>query len=132
MKPENILLDMQFSAKIVDFGFTTQLQEEVGLTKIFGTEGYMAPEIHLRETYSGQSVDVFALGVILFQMMSGTPPFMKAIDEDLFYRQIKEKSDLFWKVHQKDRCAFDSDFKDLFGRMVSSEAKERPSLKEIL
>ena len=53
MKPENILLDMQFSAKIVDFGFTTQLQEEVGLTKIFGTEGYMAPEIHLRETYSG-------------------------------------------------------------------------------
>ena len=54
-------------------------------------------------------------------MISGTPPFMKAIDEDLFYRQIKEKSDLFWKVHQKDRQAFDPNFKDLFARMVASD-----------
>ena len=46
---------------------------------------------------------------------------MKAIDEDLFYRQIKEKSDLFWKVHQKDIQAFDPNLKDLFARMVASD-----------
>ena len=57
---------------------------------------------------------------------------MKAIDEDLFYRQIKEKSDLFWKVHQKDRQAFDPNFKDLFARMVASDPLERPKLQDIL
>ena len=52
-------------------------------------------------------------------MVAGTPPFMKAMDEDLFYRQIKEKSELFWKVHQKDIGKFDKDFKSLFTGMVA-------------
>ena len=92
----------------------------------------MAPEIHLKEAYNGQSVDVFALGVVLFQMVAGTPPFMKAMDEDLFYRQIKEKSELFWKVHQKDIGKFDKDFKSLFTGMVAFDQKERLSLTEVL
>ena len=65
-------------------------------------------------------------------MLTGTPPFMKAMDEDLFYRQIKEKSDLFWKVHQKDHGPYNKDFKSLFSSMVSFDPKERPNLKDIL
>ena len=57
---------------------------------------------------------------------------MKAMDEDLFYRQIKEKSELFWKVHQKDIGKFDKDFKSLFMSMVAFDQKERLSLQEIL
>ena len=52
-------------------------------------------------------------------MLTGTPPFMRAMDEDLFYRQIKEKSDLFWKVHQKDNGPYNKDFKSLFSSMVA-------------
>lgn len=51
----------------------------------------MAPELVLCK-YRGAEVDVFACGVILFIMYSGTPPFQKAIVTDPFYRTIKEKN----------------------------------------
>lgn len=45
----------------------------------------MAPELHLNHQYMGDTVDIFALGIILFIMMSGAPPFSAAkIEDDIF------------------------------------------------
>ena len=89
MKSENILLDDNYNAKIVDFGFTTDLNGEDGngLKQVNGTPGYLAPEVtEKKRPYDGQSVDLFACGVILFTMLTGAPPFMTAERDDIFYR----------------------------------------------
>ena len=46
----------------------------------------MAPEIHLKLPYSGTSVDLFAAAIILFIMVSGTPPFTMANPTDAYYK----------------------------------------------
>lgn len=78
LKPENIMLDENFNIKIADFGFAAPLQGRDGsgyLKTMLGTQAYMAPEILLREPYQGHVTDLFALGIILFILQSGAPPF---------------------------------------------------------
>jgi len=80
MKPENMLFDANFNVKIADFGFAIVLSGRDGtgmLHTYLGTENYMAPEIHARKAYNGISVDLFALGIILFIMLSKNPPFAR-------------------------------------------------------
>jgi len=48
-------------------------------------DGYTAPEIYRGEKYSGEKVDIFAAGVILFIMTVGHPPFSNANELDLYY-----------------------------------------------
>ena len=67
--------------KVADFGFSSCLKGKKGEGKLktyLGTESYMAPEIHLRIDYNGGVVDLFAAAIILFVMVSGTPPFDQA------------------------------------------------------
>ena len=78
MKPENVVLDSDFNAKIVDFGFAARLEgrDGSGFNKTFkGTLAYMAPEILEKKPYQGNVVDLFALGCLLFVMRSGSMPF---------------------------------------------------------
>ena len=72
------MLDENFNIKIADFGFAAPLQGRDGsgyLKTMLGTQAYMAPEILLREPYQGHVTDLFALGIILFILQSGAPPF---------------------------------------------------------
>ena len=60
----------------------------------------MAPEIISKRAYQGQVVDLFALGVILFIMRSGHPPFSYASMNDSYYQLLaNNKSDEFWNAH---------------------------------
>jgi serine/threonine protein kinase len=81
LKPDNILLDKNYTIKIADFGFAGPIMGRDGsgyLRTILGTRPYMAPELILRQRYKGGEIDVFALGVCLFIMVAGTPPFNEA------------------------------------------------------
>jgi serine/threonine protein kinase len=61
----------------------------------------MAPEIYLLK-YSGAKVDIFAAGVVLFIMLSGHPPFQKAVVNDPYFKLIRDKkSNIFWTQHTK-------------------------------
>jgi len=80
LKPENILLDDEMNVKISDFGFAVQLKENQVLTELCGTPGYLAPETLACSMYEdqngyGKEVDMWACGVILFTLLSGSPPF---------------------------------------------------------
>jgi serine/threonine protein kinase len=90
LKPENIFLDEHYVLKIADFGFASQINKNSGklLSTRLGTENYMAPEILLGKPYSGFSVDLFAIGIILFIMVAKTPPFFRASSSDPLYRMI--------------------------------------------
>ncbi|OBZ72827.1 cAMP-dependent protein kinase type 1 [Grifola frondosa] len=75
LKPENILLNCDGHIKIADFGFAKYCNTTVWT--LCGTPDYLAPEIISNMRYN-KSVDWYALGVLIFEMLSGLPPFHDA------------------------------------------------------
>lgn len=74
------------------------------MTTYCGTENYMAPELLLNLEYSGTAVDLFAAGIVLFIMFSGTPAFGTAIPSDAYYRLIcTNKHNVFWGAHARNK-----------------------------
>lgn len=84
LKLDNILLDSEGHCKIADFGMCKEGMYEGKLTQTFcGTPDYIAPEI-LQELEYDASVDWWALGVLMYEMMAGQPPFEAENEDDLF------------------------------------------------
>jgi tRNA A-37 threonylcarbamoyl transferase component Bud32 len=93
IKPQNVLVDEEGSAKVTDFGIARSLEDE-GLTadgRVLGTTDYVSPEQALGHDVDGQS-DIYSLGVVLYEMLTGDVPFhgenqvsvaMKHVREDL-------------------------------------------------
>jgi serine/threonine-protein kinase len=93
VKPQNVLIDEEGTAKVTDFGIARTLEEE-GLTadgRVLGTTDYVSPEQAVGNPVTGQS-DLYSLGVVLFEMLTGDVPFkgpnqiavaMKHVRDDL-------------------------------------------------
>jgi tRNA A-37 threonylcarbamoyl transferase component Bud32 len=93
VKPQNVLIDEEGTAKVTDFGIARSLTEE-GLTadgRVLGTTDYVSPEQALGHDVGPQS-DLYSLGVVLYEMLTGDVPFhgenqvavaMKHVREDL-------------------------------------------------
>jgi eukaryotic-like serine/threonine-protein kinase len=76
VKPQNVLIDEEGSAKVTDFGIARTLDEE-GLTadgRVLGTTDYVSPEQALGQPVTGQS-DLYSLGIVLYEMLAGEVPF---------------------------------------------------------
>ncbi|XP_067941966.1 calcium-independent protein kinase C-like [Watersipora subatra] len=85
LKLDNILLDAEGHIKVADFGMCKEgMLEPDQLTSTFcGTPDYIAPEI-LQDLPYNESVDWWALGVLMYEMLAGQPPFEADNEEDLF------------------------------------------------
>ena len=93
VKPQNVLIDGEGSAKVTDFGIARTLDQD-GLTadgRVLGTTDYVSPEQALGHDVNGQS-DIYSLGVVLYEMLVGDVPFhgenqvsvaMKHVREDI-------------------------------------------------
>ena len=81
LKPENILLDYKdknkFDIKVIDFGFACLFdpRDDIGLDTYLVTQSYMAPKILNYQLYT-EKVDVWAIGVIIFMLLSGQMLFV--------------------------------------------------------
>src|ERR687894_2922516 len=76
VKPQNVLVDEEGSAKVTDFGIARTLDQEQ-LTadgRVLGTTDYVSPEQALGHPVTGQS-DLYSLGIVLFEMLTGDVPF---------------------------------------------------------
>jgi serine/threonine protein kinase len=129
LKPENILLDSDLNIKIADFGLSGYIDEEGQMATIVGTNSYKAPEVHRAETsYDGEKVDWFAAGIVLFIMVAGHFPFIKAVPGDAYYKFIIEnQGDLYFKKVFKNRPEdfFSKDLKDLILNMLNPDPEFR-------
>lgn len=75
IKLENIMLDATNNVKIVDFGFACSFRDDEMLQLFCGSPDYAAPELVRAERYRGPQVDTWALGVVLYIMLTGFIPF---------------------------------------------------------
>nr|AXU05739.1 putative protein kinase C [Penaeus vannamei] len=91
LKLDNILLDSEGHCKIADFGMCKEgIRDNITTTTFCGTPDYIAPEI-LKELDYGASVDWWALGVLMYEMMAGQPPFEADNEDDLFESILHEE-----------------------------------------
>ncbi len=91
VKPQNVLIDAEGTAKVTDFGIARTLEEE-GLTddgRVLGTTDYVAPEQALGQPVSGQS-DVYSLGVVLYEMLTGELPYKAETQVGVAMKHVRE------------------------------------------
>ena len=96
LKPGNVLLTRDGTPKITDFGLAKRLQLDSGLTMsnaAIGSPSYMAPEQAAGRKDVGVAADIYSLGAILYEMMTGRPPFVGAtLQETLEQVQMLDPS----------------------------------------
>jgi tetratricopeptide (TPR) repeat protein len=95
LKPGNILLDPQGRAYVTDFGLARDMTATAKLTQsgeVMGTPAYMAPEQALGQgELIGEATDIHALGVILYEMLTGRPPYGCDAPATVLVRLLKEE-----------------------------------------
>ena len=124
IKPENILLDQEGRCKLADFGWSNFEEGNKFRETYCGTPEYLAPEMVTKSGHN-ESVDIWALGVLLFEMLTGRTPFNFTGDRIQLFNNIKTL-----------RIVWTDDFpqlaKDLVGRILRLNPKDRLTLDQIM
>ena len=140
IKIENLLLGENYEPIITDFGLSQEIYNlnNIPLQKkgIVGTAKYMCPQMWLEKPYTGIDADIFSLGVVLFNLVTGKFGFGYAISKDQLYKDIANKYyELYWnqmsaKIPSISKLS--NEFKNLYIKMVSFKPEKRPRINEIL
>jgi len=130
LKPESLFLkdeDNDSDIKLADFGFVKRVTARNSLTTQCGTPGYVTPEILEGIPYDTK-VDMWSIGVILYKLLGGYPPFIERNQHNLF-RKIR-KGD--YKFDDEFWSAISSDAKDLISLLLTMNPAKGLSAAEAL
>jgi len=133
LKPQNLLLDANFQLKITDFGLSKIIEnneDKIMKTTYVGTKGYQAPELLKNQKYTN-ACDIFSIGVVLFILLAGYPPFEAAHKTDKWYRPIcAGEWAKFWHVHRGAQISDAA--KNLIENMICYRPAKRFVVDDIL
>lgn len=112
LKPSNVLLDAAGNVKMVDFGLTRVAERSSSMRQAYvgyGSVGYMAPELFRNSGTSNPTVDVYALGILLYEMLTGELPGRRS------------------PMPSEINDGVPTDLDELFDAMTQDNAKRRPA-----
>ena len=89
VKPENVLVSPEGSVKITDFGLTRQVEDDSATLSLIGSANYIAPELVRRER-AGTASDIYSAGIILYEMLTGVPPFRGSSPYEVSMAHVEE------------------------------------------
>ena len=123
IKPENVLLNEGMVAKLTDFGWSNYIQEEKERKTVCGTPIYLAPEI-IKEQGHDERVDIWCIGVLLFELITGSVPFRGNDIETLKSNILHLK--ITWPKEMNP------DAKDLISKILKLDPNKRLPLEDML
>ena len=127
LKLGNLFLTSKLELKLGDFGLAAKLEYDGQRRKtVCGTPNYIAPEILEKKNGHSYEVDIWSLGVVMYTMLFGRPPFETA-DVKLTYKRIKMNSYKF-----PENIKVDPSAKKLISSILNLDPSKRPSLDAIV
>lgn len=129
IKSDNILFtgyDINSPLKLIDFGISVKFERDTKLKDKTGTVLYIAPEV-IAGSYN-EKCDIWSLGVLLYMMLCGQPPFYASTRKEIMEKIVKGRYQFKGKIWN----VISPEAKDLISQMLTLNPSERPSCREVL
>lgn len=128
LKPENLLLEEKDSTniKVIDFGTSQEFDPDSPMNQTFGTAYYIAPEV-LKQKYD-EKCDIWSIGVIMYILLTGRPPFDGQSDNQIIKKVEKGK----FPTRIPEYQSLSADAKDLITKLLDMSPAKRLSASEAL
>jgi len=143
IKLENVLVDVNGGVKVIDFDACESVKQEDNKINSLnkGSPGYRAPEFVKGKVENLLSADIYSLGIVLFIMVVGTPPYNEVEKSGKFvfdkhYEVLRTDVKKFWRVHESyresdGRPKLTKNFKEVVEAMLKEDPTKRPTVAEL-